>query len=352
MDTERLKRTACILTIAVFSLVLGFLALKYALPAVLPFLIGWAIAFAVRPPAAYIASATHISPRIVRPVLTVIFMLLAIGVSTLVLYRLSREVWLIITEFGEGEELRAFLDGFVFTGGIFDGLLGNLGTSAADVIFKIAEGVFSSLGGIVSGIVASIPRVMLFAVITVISTLYFAIDLDRINGAVIGILPKQLSASLVKFKNGFLLASVRYLYSYFLLFVITFVLVLSGFMLLRLRYAALFALIIAFLDLLPVIGVGTFLVPYGIFEIVRGNTFVGVGILILFAVQTVVRELAEPKILGKSFGVHPLLTLVILYVGYAFFGFFGILLVPLFTVVLEILIGKKKSADVDRSGTC
>ena len=92
--------------------------------------------------------------------------------------------------------------------------------------------------------------------------------------------------------------------------------------------------------------------PYGIFEIVRGNTFVGVGILILFAVQTVVRELAEPKILGKSFGVHPLLTLVILYVGYAFFGFFGILLVPLFTVVLEILIGKKKSADVDRSGTC
>ena len=350
-DTEALRRITYIMIIAISSLVLGFLALKYALPALLPFLIGWAVAFAVRPPAAYISSRTGISVRLVRPIFTVFILSFFLGLSTLVFYRLSREVWQIIAEFGEGDELRAFLDGFVFSGGIFDGLLGNLGTSAAEVVFKMAEGLFSRLGGIVTSLVASIPRVLLFVVVTVISTVYFAVDLERVNSAVTALLCGKVGW-LIKLKNGFLSASVRYLRSYFLLFIITLFLVLSGFLLLRVRYAALLAFIIAFLDLLPVIGVGTFLIPYGVFEIVRGNTLVGIGILILFAVQTIVREVSEPKILGKSLGVHPLLTLVILYVGYALFGFFGIVLMPVFTVFAEALIGKKQSANVDRSGTC
>ncbi len=333
-------------------LALGYLGLTYALPAILPFLIGWAVAFAMRPPSAYICSRTGISIRIVRPVVTVVCTLAVLGITGLGLYRLSREVWQIITEFGEGEELRSFLTGFMFSGGILDELLGNLGTSLGEVLFEIASGVFSSLGSIVSGIVGSIPRVVLFAVITLIATVYFAIDLERINTAVLALLPKRAGESLIKFKNGFLSASVRYLRSYFLIFLITLAIMLFGFMLLRLRYAAIFALIIAFLDLLPVIGVGTFLIPYGIFELVRGNTVTGIGVIVLFAVQTVIRELAEPKIVGKSLGVHPLLTLIILYVGYALFGFFGILLMPLFTVVLEVLIGKKQSADVDRPGAC
>jgi predicted PurR-regulated permease PerM len=92
--------------------------------------------------------------------------------------------------------------------------------------------------------------------------------------------------------------------------------------------------------------VGTFLIPYSIFELVRGNTYLAVGLLILYAVQTVIRQFAEPKILGKNLGVHPLLTLVILYVGYALFGFVGLLLVPLFTVIAEILFAEKNSSDV------
>ena len=345
-NTELIRRTAYICIIALSSLVLGYIFLVYALPALLPFLIGWAVAFAMRPPSLCIASRTKLSVRLVRPVITVLATALVLGISALGLYRLSREVWQIITEFGEGEELRAFLTGFMFSGGIFDEVLGNLGTSVGEVIFEIASGLFSGLGGIVSSLVSSIPRMILFAVITIISTVYFAVDLEKINSTVLGLLPKRIGEALVRFKNGFLSASVRYLYSYFLIFLITLCIMLVGFMILRLRYAALFALLIAFLDLLPVIGVGTFLIPYGIFELVRGNTFVGVGILVLFAVQTVVRELVEPKILGKSLGVHPLLTLIILYVGYALFGFLGILLMPIFTVAADILIGKKQSTKV------
>ena len=61
------------------------------------------------------------------------------------------------------------------------------------------------------------------------------------------------------------------------------------------------------------------------------------------------KEVVEPKILGKNLGVHPLLTLVVLYTGYSLFGFVGILTVPVFLAVINVLLTKKNTADVDGS---
>ena len=128
---------------------------------------------------------------------------------------------------------------------------------------------------------------------------------------------------------------------------ITFAVMLVGLVILRQPYALLLALIIAVLDLLPVIGVGTVLVPWSVYELVLGDTGVGIGLLILFAVHTFIRQFAEPKIVGKNLGVHPIVTLSLLYVGYSLFGFVGLLLVPIATVLIEVTVGKKDSAKVN-----
>ena len=120
---------------------------------------------------------------------------------------------------------------------------------------------------------------------------------------------------------------------------------LCGFLVLRVSQAPIIALIVAALDILPIIGVGTVLVPWSVFEIARGNVAVGVGLIILFLVNEVIRQFSEPKIVGKSLNIHPLLTLLLLYLGYSLFGISGLILIPVIIAVLG-LVKKDEAADV------
>jgi predicted PurR-regulated permease PerM len=72
----------------------------------------------------------------------------------------------------------------------------------------------------------------------------------------------------------------------------------------------------------------------------------GIGLLVLFAVNLVIRQFVEPKIVGKNLGIHPVVSLILLYVGYHFFGFFGLLLIPFMTVILNTVF--KREEDVSQ----
>ena len=346
MNFHRLKYIACLLFVVLAGGLLTYLFFKYVLMLVMPFLLAWGFAFLLRPPAAFISSRTGIGVRIVRPVLAVIIAAGTFAVIGFGTARLLREVVEIVTSFGEGEDFRAFLNDFLLSGGIFNRLFGEVGDRIGDAIYNIVISALSALGGAITALIASVPRAFLFVIITLISSVYFALDLERINSYVIGLLPSGADTAVRRFKNGFMCALGKYIRSYILLFLITFFVMLIGLSVLRVPYALLLAAVISFLDMLPVLGVGTFLIPYGVFGIIFGDAFLGVGILILFAVHTVIRQFAEPKIVGKSLGVHPIVTLVVLYAGYMVFGIFGLLLMPLFTVLLEIAFGKKDAAEV------
>ena len=110
----------------------------------------------------------------------------------------------------------------------------------------------------------------------------------------------------------------------------------------------LLAAVISLLDLLPVIGVGTVLVPWSIWMLMSGDGRGAVGLLILFAVNEVVRQIAEPKIFGMNLGIHPLLTLILLYVGYSLLGLVGLLLLPVVSVIVSVAVNKGKTADVGK----
>jgi predicted PurR-regulated permease PerM len=100
---------------------------------------------------------------------------------------------------------------------------------------------------------------------------------------------------------------------------LTFVELTVGFLLLKIKYAILVALLVALIDLLPVFGTGTVLLPWGFFELFMGSATKGVGILLLYFVVTIVRNFAEPKIIGKQIGINPLFTLI----SMLFFSSFG-----------------------------
>jgi predicted PurR-regulated permease PerM len=121
---------------------------------------------------------------------------------------------------------------------------------------------------------------------------------------------------------------------------------LFGFMILRVKNVILISAAVAIFDLLPLIGVGTILVPWSIAELLLGNTGVGIGLIVLLVLHEIIRQFAEPKIIGKTFGLHPIISLLLLYIGYSALGFIGILIVPFIAVILNAFFDKKDSAKI------
>ncbi len=88
------------------------------------------------------------------------------------------------------------------------------------------------------------------------------------------------------------------------------------------------AAVIALLDLLPVIGTGSVLVSWAVLALLGGESGLGWGLIVLYLVITVARNFLEPRIVGSSIGLPPLLSLVCVYAGLRLFGVLGAVLMP------------------------
>ena len=129
----------------------------------------------------------------------------------------------------------------------------------------------------------------------------------------------------------------RMLRAYLLIMLITFGELAAGLLLLRVDYALFIAALVAVLDILPLIGSGGILIPWAVIALLRGDTPLGVGILLLYGVITVVRNIIEPKIVGGQIGLHPLVTISAMFFGIKVLGVGGILLGPIGALLLKHL---------------
>ena len=191
----------------------------------------------------------------------------------------------------------------------------------------------------------ALPAWLLFLAVSLIAAFYFARDMAGVRKALGAFLPRRVYEAVIRLKNGAWQAALGYLRAYLLLMLLTFALLLCGFLLLGIPYAVLAAAVLAVLDFLPVLGVGLFLVPWGIFALLVGQSFRGVGLLILYAAITLVRQVMEPRIIGRHFGLHPLLTLAAMYVGFRLFGFLGLVLLPPACLLLRSVFFSSKAAE-------
>lgn len=343
MNYERLKRYTCLAVIGIIILFSGFLFFKYIIGIILPFLIAWGIALLTRAPSAYISSRTRLSERGVRLCLAVLYLLVALFVISLGVYRLSRELMRFFAGLGEGGALRDILERIFSAQHFLDGISPYILEKIGGALYELLSSAISAALRVVSSAASHVPRIILSVLITLIGTAYFAFDLDRIHASLLGLLPKGARVKLSRFKERFVGVLIKYIKAYFYLMLITFVLMLLGLSLIGAPYALLISVIIAALDVLPLIGVGTVLVPWSIFAFIMSEVKLGVGLLVLYLVSTVIRQIIEPKIIGKNLGIHPLAALFVLYFSYSLFGLFGLLLVPVFSLALNLVCARDLS---------
>ena len=342
---QSIRRAAYLAVTVIGGGIILFFFFKYLFGLILPFLIAWAVAFLTATPAAWLHEKCRLPLSLLRTVVSVVIVLGLLFAFGAIIYLLGYELVLLLGSLGEGDTVGSILDLFG-TGAIGDALAA-LGDTVGDVFRDLFVSLATAIGGKLSGIVTAVPAILFFVLITVIATIYFSLDLDRVNRAVARILPRKIYDVAVRFKREVFTVAGGYIRSYLCLMLITFVIILAGLVILRRPYALLLAVVIAILDLLPVIGVGTILIPWGAFEIFIGDRAVGIGLLVLFALHELIRQLVEPRLVSHHLGVHPIITLMLIYIGCSLFGFVGILLVPLVSVLINLFVRKVDTAEVD-----
>lgn len=210
-----------------------------------------------------------------------------------------------------------------------DGLSGILSATVKSAMTSVSSKVTVGIGAFAS----RIPGFFFSGLIYIMATYYIAADYDGFERRMLSLLPMSAARRVGNVKGKFLKSAGKYVRAYLIILVITFFELFAAFLILRIKYSMLLAAVIALLDILPAIGVGTLLVPWAIWSAVTGNVKTGISLAVVFVVVSVIRQIIEPKIVGDKLGISPLLTLFSVYVGFKFFGVIGIIIAPI-TVIL------------------
>ena len=344
---EKLVRYSLISVGALSLALLIFGFAKYILPVMMPFLIALLIATVTVSPARRLSGIIKAPERVIRLVLSVLFTLVFFLAITLLVWQMSSALWRFLTDFAESNRLYDMLSA-LFSADI--PILGDLPPELAlrisDSISGLVDKGLDAVAGLLTSLAGFLPQTFFFILVTLISLIYLSLDYDKISSLVKEKLPKKVSAVLNQIRDSFVSVIKKYILSYSLIMTITYFIILSGLWILGVEHSPLIALFVALLDILPVLGVGTVLIPWSIIELALGNKFLGIGLILLFIVNSVARQLLEPKIVGKSLDIHPIITLLMIYVGYALFGLSGLIILPVAVVSIIAVLKGNQSANV------
>ncbi|MBD8500175.1 sporulation integral membrane protein YtvI [Paenibacillus arenosi] len=208
---------------------------------------------------------------------------------------------------------------------LFVTVSGHLQDAAATVSAKAV-----SLAGV-------LPNMFIFFIVFMVALFLISFSLDRTRPAILhffdGKSHHQVNQVITTLKSsvfGFVRAQI-------ILCLFTYVITLCGLLILGTSYPLAIALLVMIVDLLPILGVGSALMPWAVYCIATGDLFTGIGLVVMFIVITALRRIIEPKVVGDSVGIGALPALVSLYVGFKLVGVMGFFIGPLVVIIYNAI---------------
>lgn len=199
---------------------------------------------------------------------------------------------------------------------------------------KIESGLTALIAGII-GTVSSIPKLIVFTAVMLLSAYFISSDFYRIKKFFFNQFPARFEENI----NGIRIEAIRALMGYMkavaTLMAFTFAQVSVGLMLIGADYALLMGALVGLADAIPVLGTGMIMAPWIIWCLIIGNVKMALWLTVIFVLGVVIRQIIEPKILGDSLGLHPLVTLFAMYIGMEVFGVIGLFIGPFTLIILK-----------------
>ena len=319
----------------IVCLLAGWLAVRYLLPVLLPFILGTGLALAAEPLVALLGrrlprgAASGIGVTVTFALLmTLVTALCALAVREL---GLLAAVLPELLEAAKGglESLELFLTDLVARApeAVRPALTAQVEALFSDGSALLDRGT-GALLKLASGVLTALPDSALGFGTGLIASYMISAKLPQWRGRLSSQRLQPFLDSLRGMKTavfGWLKAQVR-------LSGVTWAVLTAGFLLLKVRQGPLWAMGVALVDAVPILGTGAVLVPWSLISFLQGGTGRAFGLLVLYAAVTVIRTSLEPRLIGRQLGLDPLLTLAALYGGYRFWGLTGMILAPLLAV--------------------
>lgn len=346
MNTEAWWNLCKTIIAGVLIALAAVISFRYLLPPMFPFIAALVIASFIRPAASWCRKHLGIGAKPVS-------VLLILGILTLLCWLVWTAGSRLVTECGEflvkltensGDpgsplyKLTNMADGIREKLPMAkDGEGMDLYSIVTDFIHSGASKLSSALASGAGGFIKALPSALFAVGVCFIALFYLTLDYEGAAKAVREFLPDGWGDRIVSGYRRVSRALGEYLRAYFMIMLVTFAELYLGFTLIRVEYALLFAVVIALVDFLPLLGVGTVLIPWGGGALLLGNYRLGIGLLVIYAVVLVVRQFIEPKIVGGFIGTHPVVALFGVYAGLKLFGFAGMIAAPILLYLVKAL---------------
>ena len=353
METEKKKTAAPRLISVILAVAICYILIKYAVGVILPFAVAYLVAALISPLVCVLSEKLRLPKRLTAAVLVLLILLLIgfaayLGISRLyeeiagLVRRIeSRDESLIAPINGLFSKIRDFFSRFRFFEAIEEASgIEDVGKKISAAIFDSAYSLLSRIPESLASLIGKAPRLFIGFFVTVMACYYFVCDREKIKEGMRTFLPRRAFDTVSKYALRAQNALGKYARGYLFLMLITFIESFLGLLFLGVRYSFLLALLIAAVDVLPVLGAGTVLLPWAAVSFFMRDYRLALGLIILYGVMTIIRQLIEPKIIGKSLGLHPIVSLFSMYAGLCLFGVMGMILGPAVSLMVKTYLSE------------
>lgn len=332
-----------------FSLVATILFVAIGLELIqlfLPFVIGWVIACIANPLVCWLEKHLKIVKKLGSAITIVAVIAAVVGIIYLAVSKIVREIADFISNLPEMyNDIEKELDGLAET---FQGVLGLLpqtvkdGWNAIEANLEVAIGEWLATLSeptveIAGNVAKSIPSLLIGVIITILAAYFFVADRESVIAWAKKVAPQPVQARMTMVTTYFKDAVGGYFKAQFQIMLVLSTILFIGFMIMGVNYAIVFALLFAFLDFLPFFGTAVTLVPWAIYKLLVGNYKMAIGLLFLYVLTQLVRQLIQPKLVSNEIGLKPLPTLALLYLGYKVGSVWGMIIaIPVGMILINM----------------
>ena len=316
-----------------------------------PFVLAFIFSMITQPIAKFINRKTHLSAKVSTIISIVAFFLVLFGLISIVsikfieeIYNLSKNLRGSSAQFNELWN-KSLDQGFVYIDYLPKEFITQIQSYTGEFINFAARSATTFVNQTIR-FITSIPTLIVYTSITILSTLLMSIDKNDIVKFLEHQFPISWLNKIYNIKRDILSVFGSYLRAQLILVTICFFELLIAlnlflFLGLNVKYPLIFSIVISLIDALPILGAGAILIPWSIFSFITGDIKLGFAIFILYVIVLAVRQLLEPKLISQKIGVHPLVTLVSMYSGFKLLGIVGFLIGPIVMIILKNVFSKE-----------
>ncbi|NMO95518.1 sporulation integral membrane protein YtvI [Paenibacillus lemnae] len=307
-----------------------------------PFLLALIIAIALEPLNRLLMKRARLKRPAVATITSTLFLLLLLLLAYIMgvqVFAQLVEYWSRAPRYFEGAD--AFLTQTIIQAqdvlnGISPGLAESLASFTSNITSYV-QSIVNTVSVTFLSFAKTLPNLFVTSIVFFVAVYLFSFSLDTMRASVLSLFDEdshqQVNEVLGSLKNsifGFLRAQL-------ILSLFTYGITLVGLLILGIHYPLAIALLVTAVDILPILGVGSVLVPWAVYLLFTGNVFDGAGLIILFIIITVVRRVLEPKVIGDAVGIGALSALISMYIGFKLVGVIGFFIGPLVVILYSAM---------------